>query len=252
MVKGSIKQIQENTSKMVKLNDKALYSTDEQQEIMKQLEDLVSSSKKEALKCKDILKKLEKETVQMEKDNPGSTSAQIRRNMLDSHTKQLTDSVLEYQQAADAIRDGMRDKIKRQVKLLDSRITDAQVDRALNSEDPGLILREVMGISDQALEAVAELEERHERMKAIEQGVKGVLELFQDLSLLVSEQQEHLDNIQSNVASAKTRTKDAEKNLMQAQQSQKTGRKCQCIALLGGLVVLIIIIAVGVGVSKST
>jgi len=32
---------------------------------------------------------------------------------------------------------------------------------------------------------VAELEERHERMKVIEQGVRELLELFQDLALMI-------------------------------------------------------------------
>eukprot|EP00475_Leptophrys_vorax_P001360 TRINITY_DN1071_c0_g1_i1.p1 TRINITY_DN1071_c0_g1~~TRINITY_DN1071_c0_g1_i1.p1 ORF type:complete len:308 (-),score=110.25 TRINITY_DN1071_c0_g1_i1:107-1030(-) len=250
-VKASIKVIQTNTAKMSKLNEKALFSPDDQKEIMQDIEKLVESSKGEAMKCKELLKRLDKEAKELEKLQPGSTTATIRRNMLDSHNKQLSDAVREYQEVGDAIKNGMKDKIKRQVRLVDGSISDAQIEQAVNSADPGLILREAMGVSDVALDAVAELEERHERMRAIEQGVREVLELFQDLALMIDEQQEHMDHIQSNVSTAKNRATEGEKNLLKAQERQKTGRKCQCIGLLIGLVVLGVIIGIVLGVVKK-
>jgi syntaxin 1B/2/3 len=224
-VKASIKTIQANTKQMSKLNEKALFSPDDQKEIMLDIEKLVESSKGEAMKCKDLIKRLDKETRELEKNTPGSTSATMRRNMLDSHQKQLADAVREYQEAGDAIKNGMKDKIKRQVRLVDGNISDKQIEQAINSADPSQILKEAMGVSDVALDAVAELEERHERMRAIEQGVREVLELFQDLALMIDEQQEHMDHIQSNVSTAKNRATEGEKNLVKAQESQKRSRK---------------------------
>jgi t-SNARE complex subunit (syntaxin) len=245
LVKASIKVIQGNTAKLVKLNDKALFSPNEQKEIMNELEKLVTSSKNEALKTKKNLEKLEKECRQMEAASPGSTSAQMRRNMIETQQRDLANAVRDYQEAGDKIRDGMRDKIKRQARIVDANISEGQIEQAINSNDPGIVLREALGVSDQALDAVAELEERHERMRAIEQGVREVLELFQDLAIMIDQQQETIDHIESNVNSAKEKTKKGAEEIVIAQKSQKKSRKMMCIGLgLAVVVMIIIIIAV--------
>jgi len=237
LVKLSIKTIRSNTDEMRKLNDRAMVSVNEQKEIMVQIEDLVGSTKAEGIKCKEVLTKLHAKI-----DSSTGTQGQIERNMLKTNEENLTTAIREYQEAVQSIHESVRGNITRQLQIVGGKMTDAQIDEAMASNDPGLILRHAMGVSDQALDAVAELEERHERMRKIEQGVRELAELFQDMALLVEVQGEMIDSIEQNVSQAKTRTKEAEVNILQAKNTQTKNRKVVCGIFAVLLVILVIVI----------
>jgi len=237
LVKLSIKTIRSNTDEMRKLNDRAMVSVNEQKEIMVQIEDLVGSTKAEGIKCKEVLTKLHAKI-----DSSTGTQGQIERNMLKTNEENLTTAIREYQEAVQSIHESVRGNITRQLQIVGGKMTDAQIDEAMASNDPGLILRHAMGVSDRALDAVAELEERHERMRKIEQGVRELAELFQDMALLVEVQGEMIDSIEQNVSQAKTRTKEAEVNILQAKNTQTKNRKVVCGIFAVLLVILVIVI----------
>jgi syntaxin 1B/2/3 len=202
------------------------------------------ATKKEASKTKEALSKLEADNKQFEKSHPGSTQALIRANLLSSHTKHFNSVMREFQEASEEFRDSLKQRIGRQARIVKEDITQEEIDQIIASEDPGKFMKEAMGLSDVLVDAVAELEERHERMRRIEQGVREILELFQDLATLVELQQEHLDNIEQNVSQAKNYTQEAEKELQKAETSQKKARKWQCYLLAVVIIIVIILVVV--------
>jgi syntaxin 1B/2/3 len=241
VVKESMNAIEKNSDRIRALKNRAdvEIKDSEQKEIMNELDKLMILTKKEASKTKEALSRLETENKEFEKKNPGSTQSMIRANLLSSHTKQFNTVMRDFQEASEEFRDSLKQRIGRQARIVKENITEKEIEQIIASEDPGKFMREAMGLSDVLVDAVAELEERHERMRRIEQGVREILELFQDLATLVEVQQEHLDNIEQNVASAKNYTQEGEKELVKVEQSQKKARKWQCYLLI---VVLIIVI----------
>jgi len=89
-----------------------------------------------------------------------------------------------------------------------------------------------------------ELRARKEEIIQIERDVVEVAEMFKDLHVLVGEQQEHIDNIESNVESAREHTHQGHEELIQAEQYQKKARRKQCCILFIVLAVVGIIVLV--------
>jgi len=89
-----------------------------------------------------------------------------------------------------------------------------------------------------------ELKARKEEIIQIERDVVEVAEMFKDLQVLVGEQQEHIDNIETNVISAENHTKAGYSELQQAETYQKKARQKQCCILFLILAVVGIIVLV--------
>jgi len=93
-----------------------------------------------------------------------------------------------------------------------------------------------------------EIRRREEGIRGIEQDVKEVSEMFQDLANLVHEQEEPLNLIENNLTAAKNKTAQAHEQIRQAEDLQKKSRKKNCCLLflvlaVVGLVTLGIIVA---------
>merc|ERR1711920_129054 len=98
--------------------------------------------------------------------------------------------------------------------------------------------------SDQLLGRLTELEEQHNGMLKIERSVKELNELFQELNILVIEQQDLIDNVESNVTETKELVQSGTKHLTAAEGHQKRTRKMALCAIICCLLILIIIIIV--------
>jgi syntaxin 1B/2/3 len=75
----------------------------------------------------------------------------------------------------------LKQRIGRQARIVKENITQEEIEQIIASDDPVKFMREAMRLSGVLVDAVAELE----RMRRIEQGVREILELFQDLATLV-------------------------------------------------------------------
>lgn len=95
------------------------------------------------------------------------------------------------------------------------------------------------------------LAEREAGIGNIHKTVNQVAEIFQDLALLVSEQGEQIDNIQTNIEVANMQTQRGVRELTKANRSQKRARtRLCCVAgvCIGALVLLLLILkATGAG-----
>jgi multidrug efflux pump subunit AcrB len=85
---------------------------------------------------------------------------------------------------------------------------------------------------------VAELEEREEQLRHIEQDVRQLNELFKDAAFLVEAQQEHIDVLVDNTSKAKDNVQDAYVELQGASEYQRKSRSKLCIVLVLGLLVV--------------
>lgn len=151
--------------------------------------------------------------------------------------------MIEYQTAGDAFRESLKERIARQARIVKEDITEDQIEELMNSPSPGAIFQSaVVRLDDRMIDVVHEIEDRHKGMLAIEQGVKEIQELFQDMACLVDLQQETLDVIEKNVLDASKNTKEGEKNMIKAEKHSKNARKAQCWILFIIAVVAILIV----------
>lgn len=86
--------------------------------------------------------------------------------------------------------------------------------------------------------------EREQGINNIHRTVNEVSEIFQDLALLVTEQGDHIDNIQTNIESAAAQTSRGVRELAKANRSQKRARSRLCCLALSMIVLLVVFILV--------
>ena len=83
--------------------------------------------------------------------------------------------------------------------------------------------------------------EREQGIAQLNHTVHEVAEIFSDMALLVAEQGEHIDNIQTHIESAAYQTNKGVKELAKASRSQKKARsRMCCVAVL--LIILLIVL----------
>lgn len=84
------------------------------------------------------------------------------------------------------------------------------------------------------------IDQRDKEIGEIVDGMKEINEIYSDLSLLITDQGQALDNIEANMGSADNAVRSGTQNLSKASKYQKKSRKF----LVGILVVLVVVIAI--------
>jgi len=110
------------------------------------------------------------------------------------------------------------------------------------------------GFTDEQMRELATAEEDvDERMREIQRIAKSVEELavlFKELAVLVVEQGTILDRIDHNMEQAVEHSKQGVKELIKAEEYQKSARPIKCMALLMVLIVVCVIIIIAKTASK--
>lgn len=86
------------------------------------------------------------------------------------------------------------------------------------------------------------VQERETEIQDIERGITEVNAIFRDLGILVHEQAPLLDTVEENISNLATNTKNASRQLDQADAYQRKRRKWSCLILMFLFIVLLIIV----------
>jgi len=147
-----------------------------------------------------------------------------------------------------------RQRMERQFKIVKPDATPEEVRAVVNDENGGQIFSQALMSSNRYGESRAayrEVQERHEDIKKIERTLVELAQLFNDMSVLVEQQDPVLDSIHHAAESA---DKDLEVGLQHTEKavdSARAARKKRWICFFIILIILIVVaIIVGVVVSQ--
>lgn len=236
-----------NTQSTQKLEKQHIAETTQgqHQKIMNSLDKLISSTMAIAKGVSGKLKENKLKNEEFEKKNPHSTLAAWRINKLNTSALRFQKALQGFNAASDSFKNSLRKKISRQARLVNQDITDEQIEEIVESNDPTAFMQQALMIPDAMLDRVADIEKRHQGILNIEQGVKELQVLWGQLAILVDEQQEHLDHIESNVEQTLNYVQRGKENLVKAQKSQKASRKmamCMCcgVIIIGAIILMVL------------
>mmetsp|Transcript_33668 Transcript_33668/g.72821 ORF Transcript_33668/g.72821 Transcript_33668/m.72821 type:complete len:283 (+) Transcript_33668:254-1102(+) len=88
------------------------------------------------------------------------------------------------------------------------------------------------------------ISEREEGIREIQGQIAEVGEIFQDLAVLVNEQGDMVNDIESNIVSSHGHTEQAQRELVKAASHQKSARNRMCMIMIIMIVVLVILVLV--------
>jgi len=88
------------------------------------------------------------------------------------------------------------------------------------------------------------IDERDHGIAEIQQQIGEVNEIFQDLAVLVNDQGLQLDDIEANITRTADRTLEGNRELLQAERSQRAARNLTCWILMVVAVIMVVLVLV--------
>lgn len=166
--------------------------------------------------------------------------------MRSSHHAQLTKRFVAIMNAYQALQLQYKSKQTQQLQrqfLIAKPNASTEELAQLEGEEGLELLHTVFSVTStaKAQEVLAELQERHRDIVNIESRLVELNQLFLDMSILVEQQGDLVDEIEQHVAQAAEYTQEAAQDLLQAVKYQKSALKKKWILILIVLVILIII-----------
>ncbi|VDD81202.1 unnamed protein product [Mesocestoides corti] len=189
------------------------------------VEDIMSEIKRRAGGVRSSLKQLELSIQQEEKAGGDMAELRIKRSQHQTIGRRFVSVMQEYNKAQTDYRDANKTRILRQMAIADRHITNEELEDMLESGNPQIFTQSIMADTQAARQTLSEIEARHRDIIKLEQSIKELHDMFQDLATLVDSQQETIDKIEYNVDQAKDYIETAKTDVEKAVVYKKKSRK---------------------------
>jgi syntaxin 1B/2/3 len=208
-------------------------------------ENFVVNTRNLLIECKDRVKKIQYENARVPSTDPNFGIRQQRYEYL--RTK-LSNVLEEYRQVESNFMKQTKDRMARQYKVVNPSATQQEIDDYVSSSNSDPIFQNALLKSNEAKNALEEVQKRHEDIKNIENTIAELAALFQELHLQVEAQDQTVINIEQNAETVAQKTEQTTQELGKATLLATAARKKKWICL--GIFLLIVIIIVVVVITQ--
>jgi len=233
---GKIFLVNKNVSKLEGLSRSIDTSVDNKKELESKIHALFQETNELATDIQSIFKQTLEYTRsgRFESHDIRHGQYNLQQNKL---RKELENSLSRYH----AIQNVLTIKMKANIEHERDVSTSHQELSAARDDEEMLIQDDRLNQQVQLEADIAETREREKRLLQIEEDVLNVNEIFRDLALLVHEQGQAVDSIESNIEHAALNVSDGKDALVRAKGYQKSYRKKMCIIFTIIAVVVLIL-----------
>jgi len=252
-IKSNIAKIEENAQRIQQLTNLCSVNNDHNS----QFEKIMNKMDIIIVENKQILNNVKQSLQNAKKNNDNySTSKECNEVQLHWRYIQLNSSINSFKEASNKFNSKV-DGFNRMLQETQSRQLDIVTEKKLSQEEKNELLANPrhlqsylqrtydLQLGDKMLDRLNELENRYEGISRIEQSLRELHEMWEELHSLITEQQELLDNVSYNVAYSFDHVKSGRQELIRAEKHQKTMRKLQLcigICLIATVVIILSII----------
>ncbi|TKY89150.1 hypothetical protein EX895_001681 [Sporisorium graminicola] len=259
-IQDTIRLIDENVNKISDLHSRSLNNMDEAS--AQYAEQQLSSIQQETSSLTNGVKNRIKLLESQNKRIPAGGDKNVRNTQIGAVKNRFKETIQRYQQVEQSYRQKYRARAERQFRIVKPDATQQEIKAALDDDQNGQIFSQALLNSNrhgEAKGALREVQERHEDIKRIERTITELAQLFNEMSILVDEQDDALNVIQEQGAQVETDMNQGLQHTNKAVDSARKARKKRwiCFWILVILVLVIAGIVVGVvcrngcGSSKS-
>ncbi|KAF8628418.1 hypothetical protein AX15_003940 [Amanita polypyramis BW_CC] len=213
-----------------------------------QLEDLVEDTSTLSATLKRQIKALERQ-------GGSGRDGQIRKQQTALVKSKFVEAIQNYQTVEQQYRTKYKQRMERQFKIVKPEATPEEIRAVVNDDQGGQIFSQALMNSNrygESRRAYHEVQERHEDIKRIERTLAELAQLFNDMSLVVEQQDEVINVIETQAAAAE---KDVETGLQyteKAVDSARSARKKRWICFWITLIlVAILALILGLAIYKG-
>ncbi|OBZ75843.1 Syntaxin-like protein psy1 [Grifola frondosa] len=249
-IQDELRTFNDNIARISDLHNRSLTNTDDAaaQRVVQQLDEIVADTSALSNMLKRRIKALEKQ-------GGSGRDGQIRKQQTGLVKQKFVEAIQNYQGVEQQYRTKYKQRLERQFKIVKPDATPEEVKAVVNDDQGGQIFSQALMNSNrygEARSAYNEVQERHEDIKRIEKTITELAQLFNDMSVLVEQQDEQIDTIETTAATVE---KDVEVGLgytEKAVSSARAARKKRWICFILCLIILAIVaIVVAVVVTNN-
>jgi len=242
-----LNKVKENNTKIVQLKEKHIKATLSEQEkgFSGELDRLIDENARLCSTVKQDIETLEKDVQKSKQVEPDEPETRIKDISCRSLKAKFVDILRESQTNQVEYKTAVKQKLERQVKIMDPSLNAAQVEEICNDPEGAgnLMASKLIGTGHLKLRnAVADIKDKHKDILKLQRSVETIHQMFVDMAMMVQAQGEMLDNIELNVQEAHNYVKKANVQLAKAKKSHMTAKKWKCCILLSLIIVVVIIV----------
>ncbi|CAO3635872.1 unnamed protein product [Mucor hiemalis] len=241
-VKDLNKKILNNITLIEELHGSALSNINEEQteENTFRLEKVVKQTTKLNNQCKTKIKAIESSNARM----PASSGdLPMRKTQHAALKKKFIETIQRYQDIERTYQQKYRQRVERQIKIVQPNATPDEIERVLDSDEPPQIFAQSLmqsNRSGQARAVLSEVQSRHDDIKKIEKTILELHQLFVDMQMMVEQQAEVLTQIEVHAENTMVDLERGNKDVDRAIVSAKATRAKKWICFVIFIILLIV------------
>jgi len=176
---------------------------------------------------------------------PGSSADRTRTSVVSGLGKKLKDLMGDFQDLRAKISTEYKETVERRYfTITGEQASEETIENLISSGESESFLQKAIQEQGrgQILDTISEIQERHDAVKEIEKNLLELHQVFLDMAALVEAQGHQLNDIESHVAHASSFVRRGTDQLQDAREYQKSSRKWTCIAIYGGIIVVLLLL----------
>lgn len=246
-IQDQIRGFNDNVNRISDLHSRSLNNMDEaaMQRTEAELDGLVEDTRA-------LSGNLKRRIQDLERKGGAGRDGQIRKQQTGLVKAKFVEAIQNYQEVEKQYRAKYKARLERQYKIVNPTATPEEVQAVVNNEGDGQIFAQALMSSQrygQSKAAYNEVRERHKDILKIEQTITELAQLFNDMSVLVEQQDETLNVIEAHAAQVNVDTEAGLKHTEAAVVSAAAARKkrwicfwiCVIIAIIVAIVVAVVV-----------
>lgn len=217
-ISQEINQVRNFVGLITSLKMKAKHdaSMKELKETLQQLHGIMKGASSSANGVKASLKKIQ---LELDANTVYSALREHRQSLCSLFTRKFNETILVYKKESSSFQESIKDRLDGFAKVMNPNLSDSDLEKLRN--DPALFEKFSQSmISGEVISCIADIEVKNQRILEIEQcilyyfcfvmivAVYYINELFNDLAVLVTLSQEHLDLIEKHIDHARDSTRE--------------------------------------------
>lgn len=247
-LQDSLRTFNDNVARIGDLHSRSLNNMDDAatQRNAAQLDELVSQTS-------DLSASLKRRVKDLERQGGPGRDGQVRKQQTALIKSKFVEAIQSYQTVEQQYRQKYKQRMERQFKIVKPDASPDEVRAVVNDDTGGQIFSQALMNSNRYGESRAayrEVQERHEDIKRIERTLAELAQLFNDMSILVEQQDETIVNIETQAANVEKDTEAAAQHTEKAVDSARAARKKRWICFFLAIIIIIIVVVIVLVVTK--
>jgi len=231
-IRQSIDKMEANVKEVDKIHSTILSSPQNDDKLKQQLEDLMADIKRTAQRVRTNLKAIEQNIEYLEKMSNASADFRIRKIQHSMLLQKFIEVMTEYNTTQTDYRERCKNRIQRQLEITGRQTTDKELEDMLESGNLTIFTQGIITDTQQAKQSLADIEARHADIIKLENSIREMHDMFMDMALLIENQGEIINRIETQVIQSKEYVEDGKKETVKALAYQSKSRRKKIIIMI--------------------